>query len=168
MKDVTPLLMHWSYIFLVLTHRYKSYRCCSSLPQVIWGWTYPSAHQLRQVKLPGQVSGFQQFILLNSIQAVLRNIKLYQLGNWKILDMSSPVFATCLLISTHPLLAPTLTYHQFIHMTFQHAISNKMKWNTLLLIEHFIILEWKNICPGPNELTYFVRSDIIVQILLDA
>ena len=34
-KDVTPLLTHWSYIFLAPTHRYDMHKFC-----LAWSWCY--------------------------------------------------------------------------------------------------------------------------------
>ena len=55
-KDVTPLLMHWSYIFLALTHWYDnrpppscSPRWSASRQQLLTDWLQQNGHQLSKL-----------------------------------------------------------------------------------------------------------------------
>ena len=47
-KDVTPLLMHWSYIFLALTHRYVASFLFGKNPAIVGIQTSPGSSMVHQ------------------------------------------------------------------------------------------------------------------------
>ena len=57
-KDVTPLLMHWSYIFLALTHQYKGANAYSALKQLI------AAHDPNNSQYPLYAKMFPMLLIL--------------------------------------------------------------------------------------------------------